>query len=72
MQFTDGPLAALADEAREAIVKRDTAILRAIAHRLSEQTPRKGSIEADVAACLILTSNVIDRGSDVDFRPEAT
>ena len=45
--------------------------LRAIAHRLSEQTPQKDSIEADVAACLILTSSVIDRGSGVDSRREA-
>ena len=72
MQCTEGPLAALADEAREAIVKRDTATLRAIAYRLSEQTPRKDSIEADVAACLILTSNVVDRGRGADFPPEAT
>jgi uncharacterized membrane protein YccC len=72
MQFTDGPLVALADEAHEAIVKRDTATLRAIAHRLSEQTARKDSIEADVAACLTLTSNVVDRGTGVDSPREAT
>ena len=71
MQFTGGPHAALADKAREAIVKRDTTTLCAIAHRLSEQTPRKDSIEADVAACLILTSSVLDRGRGVDFAREA-
>jgi uncharacterized membrane protein YccC len=69
MQFTGGPLA---DKAREAIVKRDTATLCAIAHRLSEQTPRKDSIEADVAACPILASNVVNRGRGVDFAREAT
>nr|WP_283848725.1 FUSC family protein [Bradyrhizobium brasilense] len=72
LQFTDGPLAALADEAGEAIVRRDTVTLRAIAHRFSEQTARQDSIEADVAACLILTSNVIARGNGVDSPREAT
>jgi uncharacterized membrane protein YccC len=72
MQLTGGPLASLADEAREAIVKRDTATLRAIAPRLREQTPQNDSIEADVAACLVLTSNILDRGSGVDFPQDAT
>src|SRR5215471_7414733 len=38
MQFTDS---ALADEAREAIVKRDTSSLRTIAHRFREQAPQQ-------------------------------
>ena len=71
-QFTDGSLAAPANEARAAIVERDTAALRTIAHRLRETTPQKDSIEADVAACLVLTSNILDRGSSVDFSQEAT
>ena len=72
MQFTAGPLAPLADKAREAIVKRDTATLRATAHRFREETPQKDSIEADVAACLVLTSNIVDRGSRADFSREAS
>jgi uncharacterized membrane protein YccC len=67
MPLTDGPLASLADEARAAIVKRDTPTLRTIAHRLRETAPQKGSIEADVAACLVLTSKIFDRGSGFDF-----
>src|SRR5262249_31937114 len=70
-QLVDGPLATLADEARAAIVKRDMPTLRAIAHRLRGQTPQKDSIEADVAACLILTSNIVDKGRGVDFFQEA-
>jgi hypothetical protein len=72
MQLADGPLAALADEARAAIAKRDTATLRAIAHRLRETAPQKDSIEADVAACLVLTSNIVDRSRGVDFSREAS
>jgi uncharacterized membrane protein YccC len=71
MLLADGPLAPLADEARAAIVKRDTLTLRTIAHRLREKAPQKDSIEADVAACLILTSNNVDRGRGVDFFQEA-
>ena len=41
MQLAEGPLAPLADEARAAIVKRDTATLRTIAHRLREMAPRR-------------------------------
>jgi uncharacterized membrane protein YccC len=63
MQFTDGPLASLVNEARAAIVKRDTVTLRAIAPRFREQAPQKDSIEADVAACLVMTSNILDGGS---------
>lgn len=66
MQFIDGPFATLAREAREAIVMRDAAALRAIAPRFREQAPQKESIEADVAACLVLTSNVVDGGSGVE------
>jgi hypothetical protein len=71
MQLTDGPLAALADEARAAIIKRDTSTLRAIAHRLREQATQKDSIESDVAACLVLTGNTVDRGGVVDAPREA-
>jgi hypothetical protein len=68
-QFADGPLAPLADEARTAIVKRDVASLRAIAPRFRDQAPRKDSAEADIAACLILTSNILEQGcSDVCTR----
>ena len=65
MPLTDGPLAPLADEARAAIVRRDTPSLRTIAHRLREMVPQKDSIEADAAACLILTGKILDRGSDL-------
>lgn len=72
MQVPDGPLAPLAGEARAAIVERDTATLRAIAHRLRESAPQKDSIEADVAACLVLTSNIVDRSRGVDSSREAS
>jgi hypothetical protein len=71
-QLVEGPLATLADEARAAIGKRDTPTLRTIAHRLRETAPQKDSIEADVAACLVLTGKVFDRGSGVDFSQEAS
>ncbi|MET4482157.1 FUSC family protein [Bradyrhizobium sp. F1.13.3] len=66
MELTDGPLASLVDEARAAIAGRDTAALRAIAPRFCEQAPQNGSIEADVAACLVMTSNILDGGSGAD------
>jgi uncharacterized membrane protein YccC len=72
MQLADGPCATLADEARAAIVKRDTPTLRTIAHRLRETAPQKDSIEADVAACLVLTGAIFDRSSGVDSPREAT
>ena len=72
MPLTDGPLAPLADEARAAIIKRDAPTLRTIAHRVREMAPQADSIETDVAACLILTGEIIDRGSGVDFSQEAT
>ncbi|WFU82440.1 FUSC family protein [Bradyrhizobium sp. CIAT3101] len=68
--LADEPLASLADEARLAIVNRDTAILRTIAHRLRDGATQKTSIEADLAACLILTSRILDRGSGIDFSQE--
>ena len=71
MQFAEGPLAPLADEARAAIVKRDTATLRSIAHRLCQPSSPEDSIEADVAACLVLTSDILDRGGGIDFPREA-
>jgi uncharacterized membrane protein YccC len=70
--LADGPLAPLADEARAAIVKRDTVTLRTIAHRLPERPPPEDSTEADVAACLVLTSNILDRDSSVDSPREAS
>ncbi len=70
-QLIGGPLAPLATDAREAIVKRDTSILRTIAGRLREQAPQDDSVEADVAACLVLTSTILDRGSGVDFSRKA-
>jgi uncharacterized membrane protein YccC len=72
MPFTDGPLAPLADEARTAIINRDTSSLRTIAYRLSEMARQKASIEADVAACLALTSKILDRGSGIALSQEAT
>jgi hypothetical protein len=72
MKLTDGPLAPLADEARAAIVKRDTPSLRTIALRLREMAPQKDSIETDVAACLVLASKIFDRGRGVDFSQETT
>jgi hypothetical protein len=63
MQFAAGPLASLADEARAAIVTRDAPTLRAVASRFRELAPQKDSIEADVAACLVLTSDIVERGS---------
>src|SRR5215472_19353688 len=71
MPLAEGPLATLADKARAAIVNRDTPALRTIAHRLRETAAQKGSIEADVAACLVLTSKIFDRDSGVDFSQEA-
>jgi hypothetical protein len=71
MQLADGPLAPLPDEARAAVAKRDTLSLRTIAHRLRE-TAQKGSIEADAAACLVLTSKILDRGSGIDLSQGAT
>jgi uncharacterized membrane protein YccC len=72
MSLADGPSASPANEARAAIVNRDTLDLRTIAHRLRETAPQKVSIEADVAACLMLTSKVLDRGGGVGFSREAT
>ena len=72
MPLTDGPLAPLADEARAAIIKRDAPTLRTIAHRVREMAPQADSIETDVAACLILTGEILDQGSGVDFSQEAT
>jgi hypothetical protein len=72
MQLADGPLAPLADEARAAIVKRDMPSLRTIAHRLREIASQRDSIEADFAACLAVTSKILDRGSRIDLSQEAT
>jgi hypothetical protein len=71
MQVTDGPLASLADEARAAIVTRDTATLHAIAPRFREQATQEDSHEADIAACLVLTSNILELGSGAVARRKA-
>ncbi|MCP3469796.1 FUSC family protein [Bradyrhizobium sp. CCGUVB1N3] len=67
MQIADGPLAPLADETRAAIIKRDAAALRAIAHRIRSQAAQNDSIQVDVAACLVLTSNIFDRSQNLDL-----
>jgi Fusaric acid resistance protein family len=69
-QFADGPLAPLVHQARAAIVKRDTATLRAIARRWRETASYKNSIEADVAACLVLTSDIIDQAISLKRQPD--
>jgi hypothetical protein len=66
MQFATGPLALLADEARAAIVTRDAPTLRDVAGRFRELAPQMNSIEADVAACLVLTSDIVDEGRGDD------
>jgi uncharacterized membrane protein YccC len=71
-QLVDGPLAPLAHQAREAIVTRDTATLRAIARTLREKASHKDSIEAETAACLVLTSDTIDQDSGLDSCWEAS
>ena len=70
-QLVEGPLAPLAEQAREAIIMRDTATLRAIAGMLREKASRKDSIEAETAACLVLTSDTIDGDSGLDSSREA-
>ncbi|WP_050421647.1 FUSC family protein [Bradyrhizobium tropiciagri] len=72
IRLAGGPLAALADRARAAIGKRDTLTLRTIAQQLREPAPQVASIEADAAACLIVTSKILDRGNGVEFPEEAT
>jgi uncharacterized membrane protein YccC len=64
-QLTTRPLAPLSQQAQAAIATRETVALRAIARQLREQAPRGDSIEADTAACLVLTSDIIDHGSEV-------
>jgi hypothetical protein len=71
MEFAAGPLASLAAEARAAIVMRDAPILRAVASRFRELAPQKDSIEADVAACLILTSDIVGADRRDDPSPKA-
>ena len=71
-QLVDGPLAPLARQAREAIVTRDTTTLRAVACVLREKASHKDSIEAETAACLVLTSDTIDQDSGLDSSWEAT
>jgi hypothetical protein len=72
MQLVDGPLTPLANQAREAIVTRDTATLRAVAHMLRDKASHKDSIEAEAAACLFLTSDTIDQDIGLDSSREAS
>jgi uncharacterized membrane protein YccC len=71
-QLFDRPLALLAYQACEAIVTRDTATLRAVARELREKASHKDSREAETAACLVLTSDAIDRDGRLDSTREAT
>ncbi|NEU97117.1 FUSC family protein [Bradyrhizobium uaiense] len=70
-QLVDGPFAPLAQQAREAIVMRDTATLRAVARMLLEKASHKDSIEAETAAWLVLTSDTIDQDRGLDSSREA-
>lgn len=69
-QLATGLLAPLSQQAQATIATRETVTLRAIARQLREQAPRGDSIEADAAACLVLTSDIIDHGSEVLSAPE--
>jgi uncharacterized membrane protein YccC len=71
-QLFDGALAPLAYQAREAIITRDTITLRAVARVLREKASDNESVEAEAAACLVLTSDVIDQNSRLDSTREAT
>jgi uncharacterized membrane protein YccC len=71
-QLATGPLATLSQHARAAISTRETVMLRAIAEQLRERAPRGDSIEADAAACLVLTSDIVDQGGVVLSAREAT
>jgi hypothetical protein len=71
-QLVDGPIAPLARQAHEAIVTRDTATLRAVARALRDKASHKNSSEAETAACLVLTSDAIDRDNGLDSSREAT
>ena len=71
MKFAAGPLASLAGDARAAIVTRDASTLRAVASRFRKLAPQKDSIEADVAACLVLTSDIIGAGVGDDSSRKA-
>jgi uncharacterized membrane protein YccC len=66
VQFATGPLAVLSDEARAAIATRDAPTLRSVAGRFRELGPQMDSIEVDVAACLVLTSDIVDAGRGDD------
>ncbi|OKO85103.1 FUSC family protein [Bradyrhizobium sp. AS23.2] len=67
MMLDGGPLAPLAHQARAALVQRDTAMLRDIARILHEKASHTGSIEADIAACLASTSDILDRNQKLDL-----
>jgi len=69
-QLADGPLVALASEARAAMVERNAPALRAIAQRLLEMAVGNDSIAADAAACLALTANMVEQGSGVVLTQE--
>src|SRR5262249_49717759 len=66
-QLVREPLAPLVNQARSALFNRDTSSLHATARGLRKQTSRNESIEADVAACLVATSDIIDRRHSAGF-----
>ncbi|MFB9268343.1 FUSC family protein [Bradyrhizobium erythrophlei] len=72
IQLSDGPFVPLAAQARAAIVTRDTATLRTVASVLREKAPHRDSIEAETAACLVLTSDAFDQDSGLESSREAT
>jgi uncharacterized membrane protein YccC len=67
----DGVLAPLVDEARAALIGRDTQALRDVAHRLRESPSHEGSVETEVAACLTLASDIIAQDRSADSPREA-
>jgi hypothetical protein len=71
IRLPDGPLAPLAQQARAAIVMRDTARLRDLAIAIRESASDKRSVEATAAACLVFAGDLIDRGSDANPTREA-
>ncbi|MHC2484846.1 FUSC family protein [Rhizobium leguminosarum] len=67
-QLADAPLAPLAHRARAAIVTRDTGTLRAVAGEMRENASPTSPIEADVAACLFVACDLLERGRIEPFR----
>ncbi|MHC2334202.1 FUSC family protein [Bradyrhizobium sp. USDA 4454] len=71
-QLATGPLATLCRHARAAIATRETGTIRAIAQQLRDRNPRADSIEAEAAACLVFTSDIIDQDGVVFSAWETT